>query len=97
VHVVSNRGLRKQISKHKNCSDAALGWFRVTKKHRWEQLSDVREVFPDTDQVGRVLIFNLRGNAYRLICTVAWRQQTIYVRALLSHAEYDKKEWLKWV
>lgn len=61
------------------------------------KLADLREVFPDADQVGRVLVFNLRGNAYRLICTIAWKQQTLYVKALLSHAKYDKKERLKWV
>jgi mRNA interferase HigB len=58
---------------------------------------DVRRSFNSADQVGRVLIFNLRGSAYRLIATVHFASKTIYVKALLSHAEYDRKEWKQWV
>ena len=43
--------------------------------------------WPHANQVGPPS--NLRGNAYRLIVRVSYRGQALYVKALLSHAEYD--------
>ena len=62
----------------------------------WESLKDVREQYPDADHVGRVLVFNIQGSRYRLIVTEAFRRQRLYVKALLTHKEYDREEWKKW-
>lgn len=43
-----------------------------------------------------VLIFDVLGNRLRLITVASWRSQRIYVKALLTHKQYEKKEWMKW-
>jgi mRNA-degrading endonuclease HigB of HigAB toxin-antitoxin module len=48
-----------------------------------------------TDHARLIAIFNILHNDLRLI-TVAGGSQRIYVKALLTHKEYDKKEWMKW-
>jgi mRNA-degrading endonuclease HigB of HigAB toxin-antitoxin module len=48
------------------------------------------------DQVGRLLIFNIRRNAYRLIVKVDYRSKLLTVKELLTHKEYEKKAWTKW-
>ena len=48
---------------------------------------------PDADQVGEALVFNIRGNRYRLIATVFYPARTTYLKALLTHNEYDREEW----
>src|ERR1035438_6651668 len=63
---------------------------------RWDNIQDIRQVFPDADQLGQVLVFNIRHNRYRLIATVFYRSRTIYIKALLMHKEYDREEWKKW-
>ena len=44
-----------------------------------------------------ILVFNIRGNNYRLICGVAyanhWVKGTLFVKHFLPHAEYDKDAW----
>ena len=60
-------------------------------------LEEVRKSFPATDMVGDPAIFNIRGNNYRLIVRVAWRSKRIYVKEFLTHAEYDKGRWKKWL
>jgi mRNA interferase HigB len=57
----------------------------------------MREVFPPMDQVGDVLIFDIMGGSYRLIARVNYPARRLYVKALLTHREYDRKEWMKWV
>ena len=63
---------------------------------RWDHVQDIRQSFPDADQVGQVLVFNIRHNRYRLIATVFYRSRTIYIKALLRHKEYDREDWKKW-
>jgi mRNA interferase HigB len=46
--------------------------------------------------IGEVLVFNLGHNRYRLITTVFFATREIYVKTLLTHKEYDRKEWTKW-
>lgn len=53
--------------------------------------------FSSADQVGNVLIFNVMGGNYRLITTVNYERQTIYVKDLLTHRAYDRGGWKKWV
>ena len=71
-------------------------WYKTVKKAAWRGLNEVRKDYPSADQVGNVLIFNVLGGNYRLIVRVTYPGQRIYIKALLTHREYDRKEWMKW-
>jgi mRNA interferase HigB len=96
VNVNSKTGLLRLAERHPD----ALAWisrfYRVARKAKWRDLADVRREFATADQVGQALIFNARGNRYRLILTVSFVEQRLFAKALLTHAEYDRKEWMKW-
>lgn len=47
--------------------------------------------------VGPLAIFNIKGNRYRLIVRVVFELKRIYVKEFLTHAEYDKGAWKKWI
>jgi mRNA interferase HigB len=49
-----------------------------------------------TAMVGQVLIFNIAHNRYRLVTTVFFATREIYIKAVLTHKEYERKEWEKW-
>ncbi len=95
--MISKSGLRTLISKHQDCAEAAYDWYEMAKAAEWQTFAAVRASVRSVDQVGRVLVFNLRGNAYRLIVGVDYRRQRLFIKDLLSHAECDRKEWMrKW-
>jgi mRNA interferase HigB len=71
-------------------------WFRRARAAAWRNLGHVRDDFPFADQVGSALVFNIRHNRYRLIAFVVYRKQKLYVKALLTHKEYDREDWKKW-
>jgi mRNA interferase HigB len=97
VNVISKRGLRQMLRrKSLDVSEEVASWFKTAMAARWDNIQDIRQVFPDADQVGQVLVFNIRHNRYRLIVTVFYPSRTIYMKALLTHREYDRKEWKKW-
>jgi len=96
VNVISQRGLNQLIAKHPEAEDEAIAWYRAARRATWSSLEEVRRVFPSADTVGAVLIFDLCHNRYRLIAIPVYRLQKLYVKALVTHKEYDREEWKKW-
>lgn len=93
MRVISRKALRDFALIHPR-SEAALDvWFRQTRKARWTNLVDVRNDFPHADAVGKYIVFNIKGNHYRLIAEINFRRETVFVRAVLKHAEYDTDRW----
>jgi len=96
VNVVSKRGLLKLAARRPDSLDPLTSWYRLVSRVLWRGLHDVRKDFPSADQVGDVLIFNIKGNRYRLITRVNYPARRLFVKALLTHGEYDRKEWIRW-
>jgi mRNA interferase HigB len=97
VNVISKRGLFEKAAKYPDAKSALQVWFDTAVEAEWRSLEDIRETFPATDIVGSLAIFNIRGNTYRLIVRMVFRYQRIYVKEFLTHAEYDKGRWKKWL
>jgi mRNA interferase HigB len=99
VHVISRRGLTGLMEAgklYRNTCTELDGWYRAARVASWLCLADVQTEFPTTDQVDRVLVFDIRHNRYRLITRVDFRKQKLYIKAVLTHKEYDREEWKKW-
>lgn len=96
MNVISKRGLLSWARKHTEALSTLILWYKATKKAEWRGLHEVRKAYPSADQVGDVLIFNILGGNFRLITRVSYGMQRIYLKALLNHSEYDRKEWMKW-
>jgi mRNA interferase HigB len=96
VNVVSKHGLQKLTARHPSIEAEAFHWYRIATAATWTCLADVRMHFPSADLIGEVLVFNLRHNRFRLIATVFFPGREIYVKALMTHKEYDRKEWKRW-
>ena len=47
-------------------------------------------MFPSADQVGRLTVFNIGGNKVRLVAALHYNRRKIYIRAVLTHSEYDE-------
>ena len=45
--------------------------------------------------VGKFVVFDISHNRCRLIATIKYAWRMVYIRQILSHAEYDEKEWQK--
>lgn len=76
----------------------ALAWYRVAKSADWGSFAAVREQYPDADLVNGLLVFNIRQNRFRLIVYPAFSRRKLYIKALLTHKEYDRKDWqTKWL
>jgi mRNA interferase HigB len=93
VHVISRKKLLEAGDRHSELTEPLDIWYRAAKKAVWRNLVDIRQQMPTADLVGRFVVFNIKGNSYRLIAEVFYKSQVILVRHLLTHAEYDKGAW----
>jgi mRNA interferase HigB len=98
VNVISKPGLLDLLhGKPKDVQEEALAWYATAKKADWVSFAAVLGSFPDADLVSGLLVFNIRRNRYRLIVYPAFSGRKLYIKALLTHKEYDRKDWAqKW-
>jgi mRNA interferase HigB len=96
VNVISRRKIIDAQRRHPRCRKWLDAWWRNAKRERWTSLMDVRLTYPSADQVGGYLIFDA-PEAMRLIVGVRYanprRGGTLFVKALLTHAEYERGDW----
>ncbi len=58
------------------------------------RVRSVAKVFlPSADQVGKLTVFNIGGNKVRLIAALHYNRRQAYIRAVLTHEEYDEGKW----
>ncbi|HEX2280499.1 MAG TPA: type II toxin-antitoxin system HigB family toxin [Thermomicrobiales bacterium] len=93
MHVISKKKLREFYGRHTDAEEPLLAWYRIASKARWTNLVNVRQTYPSADLVGDKTVFNIKGNHYRLIVYIKYESQTIFIRHVLTHAEYNRGDW----
>ncbi len=93
MRVISKAAIAEFSKTHKDALESLLHWHSVTKRAAWRHLADVRADFRHADAVGIFTVFNISGNKYRLVSAIKYRWQIVYIRHILTHAEYDEGRW----
>ena len=66
-------------TKHPKAKTALEEWFCKTKKSEWKNFVEMKETFNSVDSVGnRRYVFNVKGNAYRIVAIVLFTKICIY-------------------
>ena len=85
MRVVSRKAIRDASASHGEWSASLNSWYKVASNADWK----------NSDSVGRFVVFDISHNRCRLIATIKYKWKMVYVRRILSHAEYDEKVWQK--
>ncbi|MGP0065807.1 MAG: type II toxin-antitoxin system HigB family toxin [Isosphaeraceae bacterium] len=93
MHVISKKRLVEAGRKHPDALPSLLRWYRVADQALWNDIHEVRADFPHADPVEKFTVFNIKKNAYRLITVIHYNRSKVYVRAVLTHADYDTGKW----
>src|SRR5437763_1345159 len=80
MHVISEKALREFWSKHPEAQGSMRAWLKHTEKATWRNLADVRQAFNSADVVGIHTLFNVKGNAYRIVSAIHYNRQRVYIR-----------------
>lgn len=93
MRVISKKALREFWEKHADAKYPLSRWYATASKSSWTNLALVRQSFNSADVVGNLTVFNIGGNKYRLIVAIHYDRQMVFIRHVLTHAEYTRGDW----
>ncbi len=70
MHVISRKQLTDFIDEHPEAAEPLTIWYRRMKPASFESFSELRGVFSSADKYGKLTVFNVGGNKYRVIADI---------------------------
>ncbi|MBZ9728305.1 type II toxin-antitoxin system HigB family toxin [Salegentibacter sp. JZCK2] len=91
MRIISKRTLRDFWIKHADSEQQLKSWYRETDRSEWRNINNLKRNYPSASilQDNRI-VFNIKGNRYRLIVKINFEYQICWIRFVGTHAEYDK-------
>ncbi len=93
MHIVTHARIKEAQAAHPTCSGALDQWYRLAKRAEWRNFSEVKASCPAVDKVGDKFVFDIGGNKLRLIAAIHFNVGKVFIRAVLTHREYDQGGW----
>lgn len=91
MHIITRSRLTEFARQYADAARPLRDWVRVMRRKNYGGHLEVKEDFPSADFVGsRKVIFNICGNKYRLVVDMRYDLGRIYIRHVVTHAEYDR-------
>lgn len=91
MRIVAKRTLREFWEKHADSEESLKSWYRETEKTEWENPNELKIDYPSASILkNNRIVFNIKGNNYRLIVKFNFEYQICWIRFIGTHAEYDK-------
>ena len=91
VRIIAKSTLRAFWAVHPDAEEPLLAWYREVEKEDWSEPAQVKEKYRNASIVkGNRVVFNIKGNDYRLVVRINYPYRMIYVRFVGTHAEYDR-------
>ena len=76
--------------RHPDAEQPLKAWFEEATNASWTQPSDIKERYRSASILkNRRVVFNIKGNDYRLVVAIAYKVQVVYVKFVGTHKEYD--------
>jgi mRNA interferase HigB len=106
VQIITRKHLSEAAEHYPDAAREIWAWYRIANDARWRNFVEVRAIIHDADDVDGYVIFNIRQNRYRLVTIIHYAREKdgrttmgrIYIRAFLTHRQYDTRaNWDKGV
>lgn len=91
MRIVSRRTLKNFWEKHADAEQPLRAWFHETRNADWKSYADIKTRFRSADPLpGDRVVFDIKGNTYRLIVRIHFNTGIVSSRFIGTHAEYDR-------
>ncbi|HSZ85939.1 MAG TPA: type II toxin-antitoxin system HigB family toxin [Puia sp.] len=91
MRVIAKKTLREFWQKHPDCEQQLKAWFQETSNAEWKNTRNIKiEYLSASFLIDNRVVFNIKGNHYRLIVRINYDYQMVWIRFIGTHAEYDK-------
>jgi mRNA interferase HigB len=91
LRVIARKTLKDFWLRHKDCEEQLKSWFKEAENADWDTPNAIKTDYPSASilEDNRV-VFNIKGNKYRLIVKINYKYRVAYIRFVGTHAQYDK-------
>ncbi|NMM77042.1 addiction module toxin RelE [Rhodococcus sp. SRB_17] len=90
MRVIAVSALRDCWAQHPDAEQPLKAWYAEATKALWEQPAHIKAQYRNASFVGNNrVVFNIKGNDYRLVVAIAYRLQVAYIKFVGTHREYD--------
>lgn len=93
MKLISNRALRQFAALYPDAEQPLQDFKRLVEHGAFGSFAQLKATFGSVDKVGERYVFNIGGNKYRLVAAIAFQPGLMWVKAVLTHREYDKGAW----
>ena len=98
MRIIKESTLTAWAVSYPRAATGLAAWRRIMRREQFEHFADLRRFYRLADQVrvgsGKtVVVFNICGNTYRLICAIHYNTGRVFLLRFLTHAEYSKDRW----
>jgi mRNA interferase HigB len=90
MRIIARRALREFWVLRPDAEEPLLAWYREVEQEDWDTPAKVKAKYRTASIIGRSrVVFNIKGNDYRLVVRISYAYRVVYVRFIGTHAEYD--------
>lgn len=93
MHVIAKLALIAFWTRHPDAAGSLQAWYRTMESEAFADFNDLRATFASADYVDGLTVFDIGGNKYRLITSIHYNRHKVFIRAVLTHTEYDRGHW----
>lgn len=91
MRVIARKTLKDFWERHADAEQPLKAWFHEAKSNRWKSFTDIKARYRTADALpGDRVVFNIKGNTYRLIVSLHYKTGLVFIRFIGTHADYDK-------
>lgn len=91
MRVIAKKTLVEFWKKHPDCEQQLKAWYDEADKEKWKSTKDIKRNYPSASILAdNRVVFNIKGNNYRLIVKINYKYSMVWIRFVGTHAEYDK-------
>jgi mRNA interferase HigB len=91
MRVIARKILKEFWSKHADAAQPLKAWFHEAGRANWKSFADIKARYSAADRLpDNRVVFDIKGNKYRLIVKIHYNTGVIFIRFIGTHAEYDK-------
>jgi mRNA interferase HigB len=90
MRIIAKKTLREFWIRYPDAEDPLLAWYREVEKEDWSNPAQVKQKYGSASFVGNRVVFNIKGNDYRLVVWINYPGRIVYVRFVGTHKEYDE-------
>ena len=90
MRIIALGTLRDYWKRHPDAEVPLRSWYAAASRADWKRPADIKDAYRNASFVANSrVVFNIKGNDYRLVASLAYQARVVFVKFVGTHAAYD--------